>query len=216
MKRNILIGTILFLLACNENSKPNLDGFDNYRTFDEYKLEGVGKLDTVQTNMEYVSIRKYSRDSIKVYNHKTARMETYIKKDMYWYSKYVEYDVLPQDEIEDDAKVEIKYVFNDTLVNYVYYVGGGKDLYKKDETASLDIYTKKNEFGVEMKNVELNYSIIHDIIRLLKDNTFKNSSYFVEGWDCIFREKEGGNSFYGFDEVSKKLQESNPSSAKSK
>ncbi len=205
MKRNILFGTILFLLACNENSKPNLDGFDNYRTFDEYKLEGVGKLDTVQTSM--VSIRKYSRDSIKVYYHKTARMETYIKKDKYWYSKFVEYDVMPQDEIEDDAKVDIKYVFNDTLVNYVYYVGGKKDLYKKDDTASLDIYTKKNEFGVEIKNVDLNYFIIHDVINHLKNNTFRNSSYFVEGGSCSFHDKYG-NGFRGFDEVSKKLQES--------
>ena len=207
MKRYILIGTILLLLGCNENSKPNLEGFDNYRTFDEYKIEGIAKLDTIQNNMEYFSIRKYKHDSIKVYNHKEERMVTYIKKDKYWYSKLVEYDVMPQDEIEDDAKVDIKYIFNDTIVNYVYYVGGKNDLYKKDESADLEIYTKKNEFGVKMKNIDLNFVIIHEVINHLKNNTFKNSIYFVEEGSCSFNDKNG-NSVRGFDEVSKKLQES--------
>ncbi len=207
MKKYIFIGTILFLIACNEKAKPNLDGFDNYRTFDEFQLAGIEKLADTKKETNYVSIRKYNNDSIKVYTHKTETMETYIKKDKYWYSKFVEYDLMPQDEIEDDSKINIKYIFNDTIVTYEYYKGGKNDLYKKDETASIDIYTKQNKFGVGMKNVELNYIIIHDIISLLKENRFKKSKYFSEGYTCDFYD-EFGNGFRGFEEVSKKLQES--------
>lgn len=206
MKNNFLIGIMIFVLACN-NNQPDLTGYKHYKTFDEYKLEGVEKLDSIKDRTEYVSIRKYDNDSIKVYNHKTERMETYFKKDKYWYSKSVEYDVMPQDEIEDDSKVEIKYIFNDTIVNYVYYIGGKNDMYKKDETASLYIYTKTNSFDVGLKNIELNYIIIHNLIKLLKDNRFINSKYFSEGEECDFYDKNG-NSFRGYDEVSKKLKES--------
>lgn len=153
----------LFLVGCSDVPR----GYEKYRTFDEYSLQGVGKSDTIQTK-PYVAA-KFDEEKISVLifdkNGKIRKME-YFNKGEYWYSSYkLKLESFPKCRCDTTPAFFEKFIFNDTIMVY-HYINHSVGSKKIKVIESLYYITKED------------FIILSDTSPLLIDSTniFKSLS----------------------------------------
>lgn len=154
---------ILFLVGCSDVPR----GYEKYRTFDEYSLQGVGKSDTIRTKPFIAA--KFDEEKISVLifdkNGRTRKME-YLNKGSYWYSSYkLKLESFPKCRCDTTPAFFEKFIFNDTIMVY-HYINHSIGSKKIKVIESIYFITKED------------FSIVSDTSPLIIDSTniFKSLS----------------------------------------
>ncbi len=120
MIKNILIICIIFCL-CGCNQLP--EGYKIYKTINEYNLVGVDQVGPIVK--PYVAIKR-DNDEIFVLilgDTNGKRLIKYENKGDYWYSyEKIRKKYIPKCECDTTPFCIEKYIYNDTIVKYSYYL----------------------------------------------------------------------------------------------
>ena len=139
--------TIIFLICLLTCCTQIPEGYVKYQSFDEFALKGYG---AGQLKEPYVAV-KNGKDTIFVLIYERLHKETlikYVNHGDYWYNlkrEQKKYD--PKCECDTTPHFTESFIYNDTIMEYSYYLKGGIE--KLNEL--LKFSTTKNEIWLLSK-----------------------------------------------------------------
>lgn len=153
------------------------DSKKQFKTFDEYKLEGIPFTDT---NRELYVIVNKQKDSIKVQiSDDLSNPVYYINQKGYWYSYTSK--ILETNGAVSAIECNEKYIYNDTILNYNY---------------QIQTYNNITELGSDLIFVETKDRLLYlfydlEITKMIRkndsiDDKFKALKEIVDNYKDIF------------------------------
>lgn len=171
---NVLLLVVMFLLSCQ---MKDLNGYDKCQTFNEFELKGVN---SPNLQPPFIFLKKESDTIFVIKSNKKDETIKYVNKGRYWYSS-TKLEEKPTFEerffgvrlkIERFPQICEKYIFNDTIIEYVYLIGD------KSQRFMQNIYVKT-------KNSILYLSIQDDDIKNT-DDPYMEIINFVHNYKALF------------------------------
>lgn len=177
--RTIYISNVLLLVAISLSScqMRNFKGYDKYQTFNEFELKGVN---SPKLQSPFIFLKRESDTIFVVKSNKKDETIKYINMGKYWYTSMRTEEKPTFEERSLGAKLKIerlpqiceKFIFNDTIVEYVYLL--------QDETQRLS-----QEIYVKTKDSILNLVIQDDDIKNI-NNPYNEIINFVRAYKKLF------------------------------
>jgi len=168
----VCLSVMLFVLSFQIKGQ---NGYIQYQTFDEYKMEGVGK---EKIKRPYVLVKKELDTIFVIKSNDTGKTIKYVNRGDYWYTKLQIEERLPYLETICE-----KFIYNDTIIEYNYrYCHQYNHLIDSSKrsnqriSSSIFVHTKKGCIILSIQDNDItNY-----------DDTFNKIKEFVINYKEIF------------------------------
>jgi hypothetical protein len=163
-----------------QDTLKEIKGYRIYQTFNEYKLQGIG---TTNIKFPYVYVRD-EKNAIYVIKSNENQIIKYLNKGNYWYSHWkIEIDCNSnwKDKSIQSWKVCERYIFNDSILDYIYYLDKDKES-KEISRSVLSVFVRTGKKDMllapvfKIKNIDNPFSELKFFVENYK-NTYTPDSY---------------------------------------